>query len=245
LPISKGIAGRTSANAASLFEKFPRKDVLIFPESIALKQSRLGSCGDGVTCDKLAGMKMAVRVLVGLVALVVIVLAIKYLNKSVPEPFSASAPAPQKIGETFTSAENGYSHRIPQGWESKPPPPSKVAMIVAPKSSGLSSNLVTTIEPYDGTLRAYVDDANIQPLKKKAVKAKVIRTDFTTDSKVSAYKVKLQSKSNNVDLAQTMYFFEGPGNKKIVITWTAPAQFQAGLEPLFDACMKTFALSTR
>src|SRR5207244_8124458 len=122
---------------------------------------------------------------------------------------------------------------------------SKAAMIAAPESSGLLSDLVTTIEPYDGTLRAYVDDANIQSLRKRAVKAKVIRTDFSTDTKTPAYKVKLQNRTNNVDLAQTMYFFEGPGNKKIVITCTAPAQFEAQLEPLFDGCMKTFALSTR
>ncbi len=190
-------------------------------------------------------MKMVLRVLVGFVALVVIILAIKYFNKSVPEQFGTSTPAPQKIGGTFTSAENGYSHRIPEGWESKPPPPSKVAMIAAPKSSGLLSSMVTIVEPYDGTLRSYVDDANIQSLKKSAVKAKVRSVDFVTDSKTPAYKVKLQSKTNNLDVAQTMYFFEGQGNKKIVITCTAPAQFESGLEPLFDACMKTFALSTR
>ena len=118
-------------------------------------------------------------------------------------------------------------------------------MIAAPESSGLSSKMVTTVEPYDGTLRSYVDDANIQSLRKSAVKAKVIREDFATDNKTPAYKVKLQNRTNNVDLAQTMYFFDGPGNKKIVVTCTAPAQFEAQLEPLFDACMKTFALSTR
>jgi len=214
-------------------------------ESIPPEPGHPDSCGEDVPCDKFACMKSALRLLIGVVALVVIVLVIKQFNKGVSEPSGYSIPAPQKIGGTFTSAENGYSHRIPEGWETKPPPPSKAAMIAAPESSGLSSNMVTTIEPYDGTLRSYVDDANIQSLKKSAVKAKVIRTDFTTDSKTSAYKVKLQNRTNNVDRAQTMYFFEGPGNKKIVITWIAPAQFEAQLEPLFDGCMKTFTLSTR
>ena len=115
-------------------------------------------------------------------------------------------------------------------------------MIAAPKSSGLFSNMVTTVEPYDGTLRAYLD-ANIQPVKKSSVKAKVLSTEFTTDSNTPAYKAKLQNKVNDVDLAQTMYFFQGPDNKKIIVTCTAPAEFQAQLEPLFDGCMKTFALS--
>jgi hypothetical protein len=188
-------------------------------------------------------MKMTLRVLIGVVGLVVIVLAIKQFTKGVREPSVNSTPPPQKIGEMFTSVENGYSHRIPQGWESKPAPPSKAAMIAAPESSGLSSNMVTTIEPYDGTLRSYVDDANIQSLRKRAVKGKVVRAEFTTDSKTPAYKVKLQNKVKDTDVGQTMYFFESPGNKKIVVTCTAPAQFEAQLEPLFDACMKTFALS--
>jgi hypothetical protein len=115
-------------------------------------------------------MKMALRVLIGVVGLVVIVLAIKQFPKGVPKPSGYSTPAPQKIGGTFTSAENGYSHRIPQGWETKPAPPSKAAMIAAPESSGLSSNMVTMVEPYDGTLRSYVDDANIQLLRKSAMK---------------------------------------------------------------------------
>jgi hypothetical protein len=187
-------------------------------------------------------MKMALRALIWLVAVVVIVLAIKQFNKGVPAPPSKSTAAPQKIGGTFTSAENGYSHRIPLGWETKPALPSKAVTITAPESSGLSSNMVTTVEAYGGTLSAYVDE-KIQPLKKGAVKAKVIRADFVTDTKTPAYKVKLQNRAENVDLAQTMYFFGGTGDKKIVVTCTAPAQFEAQLEPLFDSCMKTFALS--
>ena len=159
-------------------------------------------------------MKMTLRVLIGVVGLVVIVLAIKQFTKSVREPSGNFTPPPQKIGETFTSVENGYSHRIPQGWESKPASPSKAAMIAAPESSGLSSNMVTTIEPYDGTLRSYVDDANIQSLRKSALKAKVKSADFTTDSQTPAYKVKLQNRTNNVDLAQTMYFFAGRETKR-------------------------------
>lgn len=190
-------------------------------------------------------MKIILRVLVGLVVIVVIFLVVKQVTKGVRELPAEARPAPQKIGEMFTSVENGYSHRIPQGWESKPAPPSKAAMIAAPESSGLSSNMVTTIEPYDGTLRSYVDDANIQPLRKSARNAKVVSTEFTTDTKALAYKVKLQNRTNNRDLAQTMYFFDGPGNKKIVVTCTAPAQFEAQLEPLFDSCMKTFVLSPR
>lgn len=190
-------------------------------------------------------MKSAVRVLIAVVALATVILVIKQSNKSISGPSGHSTPAPQRIGGTFTSAENGYSHRIPEGWITRPATPSKAAMIAAPESSGLSSTMVTAIEPYDGTLRSYVDDAKIQLLRESAVKKKVIKTDFTTDTGIPGYKLKLQKRTNNVDVALTMYFFEAPGNKKIVVTCTAPAQFEAQLEPLFDDCMKTFALSSR
>jgi hypothetical protein len=189
-------------------------------------------------------MKIILRVLVGLVVIAVIFLVVKQVTKGVRELPGEAAPAPQRIGDTFTSAEHDYSHRIPLGWERKPAPPSKAAMIASPKSSGVSSNMVTTVEPYGGTLLAYVD-ANTQSLRKSAVKGKVVRAEFTTDSKTPAYKVKLQNKGKDVDLAQTMYFFQGPEDKKIIVTCTAPVELQAQLEPLFDACMKTFALSTR
>jgi hypothetical protein len=190
-------------------------------------------------------MKIALRVLIGVVILVAIVLGIKQFPKGgVKEVSRNSTPAPQKIGDTFTSAEHGYSHRIPLGWETKPPPPSKAVMIVAPKSSGVSSDMVTTVESDSGTLSAYVD-SNVQSLKKSAVKGKVVRVEFMTDSKTPAYKVKLQNKVKDADVGQTMYFFQRPGDKKIIVTCTAPVELQAQLEPLFDACMKTFALSAR
>jgi hypothetical protein len=189
-------------------------------------------------------MKLALRMLIGVVILVAIVLGIKQFPKGAREVPGKSTPAPQKIGETFTSVEHGYSHRIPLGWEKKPAPPSKAFMIAAPESSGVSSNMVTTVEASGEPLRTYVD-TNVQSLRKSAVKGKVVRAEFTSDSKTPAYKVKLQNKVKDTDVGQTMYFFQGPEDKKIVITCTAPAQFEAQLEPLFDDCMKTFALSAR
>jgi hypothetical protein len=88
-------------------------------------------------------------------------------------------------------------------------------------------------------------DANTQSLRKSAAKGKVVRAEFATDSKTPAYKVKLQNKLKDADVGQTIYFFQGPGDKKIIVTCTAPVELQAQLEPLFDACMKTFALSAR
>jgi hypothetical protein len=115
-------------------------------------------------------------------------------------------------------------------------------MFVSPASTQLASNMVTTIEPYEGTLADYIA-ANKQAVTSAAPDAKFLSdTEFATDAKVSAHKVKLQNKMKDIDLAQTMYFFDAPNGKKIIVTCTSPAKYAADLEGLFDDCMKTFAV---
>ena len=170
-------------------------------------------------------MKALVRIAVGILGLIVVVFGIKQILTGAREISGKSQTSqPQKIGETFTSTANGYSYRIPQGWESKPVSSPMAAMIVAPRPSGLSSNMVTTVETYSGTLRAYVD-ANIQAVKASAPDAKVVSdSEFATDAKTPAYKLRLQNKMKNVDLVQFMYFFDGAAAGKIIVTCTAVAK---------------------
>ncbi len=186
---------------------------------------------------------MFLRIVAGIVGLVVVFFGIKQITRGIREMSGRSAPQPQELGDTYTSAAYGYSHRIPKGWESGEPSPPTVAIVRAPKSSGLASNMVTTVETYDGTLRAYVD-ANIQAFKTAAPDAKVIGdAEFATDTKTPAYKLKLQNKYKDTALAQFMYLFGGASGKKIIVTCTAPSEHALELEPLFDQCMKTFAVS--
>jgi len=190
-------------------------------------------------------MKMVLRVGLGLVGLVVIVLGVKQFATGIREVSGKRTTQPQKLGETYTSTENGYTHRIPQGWGRKAGPQPGVTMIVAPKESGFASNMVTTVEPFDGSLRAYTD-ANIKSIQANVPGAKILSdTEFVTDSKMSGYKLKLQNKVKNIALAQTMYLFDGPSGKKIIVTCTTPSERAPQLEPLLDECMKTFALSGR
>jgi hypothetical protein len=186
-------------------------------------------------------MKSALRILLGLVGLVVIVLGAKQFTKGVPELLSKPTVSTRKLGEVYTSKENGYSHRIPEKWESKAGPRPGMTMFVAPQDSNLNSNMITTIEIFVGSLADYVD-TNKKLLSTSVPDAKVSSdADFVTDAKATAHKTKLQNKMNNVELAQTMYFFEGAAGKKIIVTCTAPANLAGNLEPVFDDCMKTFA----
>jgi hypothetical protein len=47
---------------------------------------------------------------------------------------------------------------------------------------------------------------------------------------------------NDLDLAQTMYFFDETNGRKIIVTCTVPAKYGDNLESIFDDCMKTFAV---
>ena len=187
-------------------------------------------------------MKMPMRILVGIIGLVVVILGIKQMYKGVREMSGTAAPQAQKLGETYYSTENGYSHRIPQGWTRRQGQQPNVTMIVSPAESGVTSNMVTTVEKYDGSLADYVA-ANKVAVSKAAANAKFLSDDeFVTDGKATAHKVKLENKVHDTALAQTMYFFDGADGQKIIITCTAPAKYQKDLEPVFDGCMKTFAV---
>jgi hypothetical protein len=200
-------------------------------------------CANNGPFANLAAMKILTRILAVIIGLVVVVLGLKQIYKGVGEMSGKASPSSQKLGETYSSTDNGYSHRIPAGWENKPSPPTGVAtMFVAPKSSGLASNMTTTIESYSGSLTDYIA-ANKQAIGTAAPDAKFLTdTEFATDSKVNSHKVKLQNKMEKIDLAQTMYFFDGTNGRKVIVTCTTPAKYGSDLEPLFDDCMKTFAV---
>jgi len=184
---------------------------------------------------------MWLRLLVGIIGLIAIGVGIKQIIRGTKELTGQPVTQTQKLGETYTSTENGYSHRIPQGWEQKPPPQAGVTMIAAPAKSGFASNMVTTTETFDGPLRAYAD-ANIKSVQSNMPDAKLISdNEFVPDNKVPSYRLKFTNKLKDLDLAQTMYFFEGTEGRKLIITCTATARQGPELESLFDDCMKTFA----
>ncbi|MGI8889742.1 MAG: DcrB-related protein [Chthoniobacterales bacterium] len=189
-------------------------------------------------------MKKILLLVAGLIGLIVIFFGVKQMSRGVHEMTGASSPPPQELGETYTSMQNGYSFRIPKGWETKSGSQPGMMMISAPKDSGLASNMVTTSDPFKGSLTDYIE-ANKEALRKDVPTAKIVNdTAYATEAKVTAHKVKLQNKVNEMDLVQTMYFFEGPEGRKVIVTCTTPAKFDGQLESLFDQSMKTFAFAT-
>ena len=188
-------------------------------------------------------MKPALRILLGLVGLIAIFFGVRQIMTRVGG-LSGKAPAThaQKVGETFTSADSAWSYRIPQGWENKPGEQPGFTMFVAPKESGYVANMVTAVESFDGTLRAYAD-ANIKAVRSAFPDSKILSdAEFSTNAKVASYKLKFQNKVKDSELMQTMYFFEGQSGRKIAVTCTAPLKQGPELDPLFDECMKSFSV---
>lgn len=155
---------------------------------------------------------------------------------------TSAAVQPQEAGERISVAAHGCSLRVPRGWTEKQTPQGGT-MFVAPKESGYSANLQVFSEPFAHTLREYVD-ANISAVKGAAPGAKFVSdAPFTADSGSPAFKTTFSNKVEELDLAQAMYFFDGPAGRKILVTTTAQAKHGAELEPLFDACVKTLTVS--
>ena len=183
-------------------------------------------------------MKKTMRVLVGIVGVFAVVVGIKQIASGVRQMAGKPAPTrPQEVGEKVAVAAHGCSLRVPRGWTEKQTEQGGT-MFVAPKESGYSANLQVFSEPSAQTLREYVD-ANISAVKGAAPDAKFVSdAPFAADSGSPGFKTAFSNKFKDLEVAQAMYFFDGPAGRKILITTTAPAIHGAELEPLFDACVK-------
>ena len=131
--------------------------------------------------------------------------------------------------------------RVPKGWDEKDLGAGGT-MFSAPKSGGISANLIVISEPFAGSLRQYAD-ATLSSVKAASPGAqKVSDTAFATNSGGRGYKVGLRNKIKGIDLAQTIYFFDGKYGKKTTITTSAAAAQARELEPLFDQGVKAAVL---
>lgn len=188
-------------------------------------------------------MKRLWGIVVAVVGLALVALAARQFAVHVSKKPKPEPPA-LRPGEVVVSPRKDFQFRMPSGWVRKPAPaPSTAGMVASPASSDLDSNMVTTVEAFSGTLRAYVE-ANVIALRKLAPEAKVVsEAPFATDLQLPGQKLRLHNQLKDKALIQFMYFFPGPRKDKIIVTCTTPAAMAPRTEPLFDACMKTFALN--
>ena len=127
--------------------------------------------------------------------------------------------------------------RVPKGWEKKDT--AGVSTIFsAPKSSGLSANLIVTTEPFAGSLRQYVD-ATITAVKASSPGVRQVSDEGFRSHLMAAggYKVKLSNKIKDVEFVQAIYFFDGKPGTKVAITTSVAAAQASQLDSVFDRCV--------
>ncbi|MEY2506528.1 MAG: hypothetical protein QOH01_857 [Verrucomicrobiota bacterium] len=144
-----------------------------------------------------------------------------------------STPIPSTPDTVRMQLVQGFYLFIPKDWEKKESSPTST-MFIAPKSSGLSANVIITSDPFAGTLRQYVD-ATIS-----AVKASSPAVRQVSDATFSAiltnpgYRVGFRNKIKDLEFSQVIYFFDADPGTKLAITTSAPNAQAPQLEPLFD-----------
>jgi hypothetical protein len=187
-------------------------------------------------------MNRATRIAIGALAILAIIVSGMSLIRS-RTLASGALPAqkPQVVGERITVKSHGCSLHVPRGWLGMAIPNGGV-MFFAPEESGYIANFIILSEPFAGDLREFAD-TNMAGAREALPASKFAAdADFATDSGAPAFKARISNKRPDLDLAQAMYFFDGPTGRKIGVTTTALARDEAEMQQLFDRCLKSLTV---
>ncbi|HXT42225.1 MAG TPA: hypothetical protein VN887_19615 [Candidatus Angelobacter sp.] len=145
-------------------------------------------------------------------------------------------------GERHVEPVGGFSYCPPKDWAVKEVPGMKYKIAFGPAAGGFASNINVVDESFSGPLSDYVK-ANVQVLTKMFKGLKNLgQTDFKTDSGLNGVRLIIQSEQQAHLLRQTLFFFDGKGGRKLVVTCSTLAKGGARLDDTFTASMKTFIL---
>ncbi len=181
-------------------------------------------------------MKIALRILVGVAGLIAIVFGILQMKRGFNE--ISGKPPTQEVGDLVTLPAHFCALKVPKDWEQREAP-SGGTMFTGKKGSGVVANLIVLSQDHPGTVRQFAEE-NVNAVKAATPAIQVISdAPFPTDSGAQAIKVAFKNKMKDLEVVQSMYFFDGlQGRKILVTTTTVPSQIGT-FGGLFDACMKT------
>lgn len=150
-------------------------------------------------------------------------------------------------GERQAFGSNGvFSYVPPDGWKVWEFPGMKFKVCSAQPAKGFASNITVVDEASEKPLDDYVKDnaANMQGLFQSL---KILgQNDFTTSDGARAIRMVTERDDDQTKkrLRQIFYFFDA-GNKKLIATCSSLAEDGAALDKVFDAAMKTFAVTKK
>ncbi len=190
-------------------------------------------------------MKLVVRILVGLLSCAAIIFGLRQMYRGIQEIAGASKPATSmELSNSISIPDHDCALRLPKDWEKRPAAQGGV-MFIAPKSQGGAANLVINSDAFAGNVDAYAEE-NLTEVKKVAPSLEMRDAHpqpFAIDSGATTLRWRFRNNFQGVAAAQAMYFTEGAGGKKIVVTVTAPAAQDEEYGALFDACLRSLQVS--
>jgi hypothetical protein len=152
----------------------------------------------------------------------------------------------QQVDDTRRHQEpaGGFSFVPPKDWQVRDFPGLKYKVVAGPPTAGFASN----INILDGTGKGSLDDyvkANIVTLQKQRKNCRILSQEaFNTSAGLQGARVVAEGEDGDRLLRFNIYIF-GQGDKKFVVTCTALADGGAQLDPVFEACLKTFRFENK
>lgn len=144
-------------------------------------------------------------------------------------------------------AKGLLSYQAPPGWLLRDVPTSPYPIAIAPVLVGIPANINIEIDSKAQPMDDYITVtlANLKKMPQVKDVSVVSQVPFKTASGLDGVRVVVTDivpQLNNARVEQVFYYFEGGGDKKLVITASCAASEAARNEALFDTSVKTLSL---
>jgi hypothetical protein len=146
----------------------------------------------------------------------------------------------QDLGARHHEPTGGFSFCPPAGWTEREVPGKAYKVFFTKLANGLTPNLTVRDIDYPGSLDDFVS-GNLKELENRGAKGYKLlgRSNITTESKQRGIKAAVQMEISGRLLMQTFYSFDKGGGKKLLLTYTVPADGGRAFDKLFDESMRT------
>jgi hypothetical protein len=134
----------------------------------------------------------------------------------------------------------GYSMNPPDGWTVREFPGSSYKGLFGTRANNFTPNINIQEENFDGPMDQYIR-LNMVQLEKLMKAEKISQSSFSTQNH-DGVKLVTHTQLNDLELTQTIYFFENPSGKKVVAIATANRDSGSEYDPVFDDIMNTFQM---
>jgi hypothetical protein len=134
----------------------------------------------------------------------------------------------------------GYSISPPDGWSVRDFPGSPYKGLFGTRADNFTPNINLQEENFSGPMDTYIQ-LSMNHLKKLMNAKTISRSPFSAQNETGV-KLIAHTQLNDLQLTQTIYFFEKSSGKKVVAIATANRSAGSEYDPVFDGIMSTFEM---